>query len=192
MSSSSLPPLHLDFARGRVREVLCACTLMITITAPMFATAVQGWGIVALTGIASTVVAAYVHWRTGWLGHAYRVNTAVWDGEGQWWLTLPGCAQMRAELCPESVALRAGAWLVFKTERRGRIFVLVPAYDFPDLYRRLLVRLRIRGLNSSSDTAHVYAHLPSSNANFRQARGSIRALKELPWPRTTRDEIRRP
>jgi len=172
---------------------------MITIAVPMLAVASKGWGIVALTGIASAVVAAYVHWRTGWLGNAYRVNTAVWDGEGQWWLTFSEPAHVAAELCPESVALRAGAWLVFKTEQRCRVFVLVPAYTFPDLYRRLLVRLRIRGLESSiaplggsSDAAHVYAHLPSSDANFRHARRSIRALRELPWPRAIRGEIRRP
>jgi hypothetical protein len=172
---------------------------MIAITSSMLAAVSYGWTHVAITAAMSTALIACVHWRAGRLGTKYRVSGVLWDSEGQWWVMFSERGPLAARLCAESVAQRMGAWLVFKTEQGSKYFVLVHARHEPELYRRLLVRLRVRGprlpvmaVQPLSDPAHVYAHLPLENANFRRARRSIEALKELPWPRTTRGETRRP
>ena len=196
MSSSSLPPLHLEFARAPVRDGLCVLILLITIAVPTLAVIDYGLGAITITVLAAASLAAYIHWRAGWLGNKYRVGKAVWDGEGQWWLTLAGESRIGAELCPESVATRFGAWLVFRTEQGDKRFLLVTFATFPALYRALLVRLRIDGIEAAApqrgDEAHVRAYFPRSLANFRSACRSTRALMELPWPRATRGETRRP
>jgi hypothetical protein len=200
MSSSSLPPLHLEFPRPPARGVLSALALTITIVAPALAVVSYGSAAAALAGIAGLTLSAYVQWRNGWLGSTYHIRSAAWDSEGQWWLTLSGPACIAADLCPESVVQRSGAWLIFKTEEGRKVFLLVTARMFPSAYRRLLVRLRTVGAARRSiskpaelsDVSHVHAYLPLLVANFRLARRSTRALMQLLWPRATPGETRRP
>jgi hypothetical protein len=82
-------------------------------------------------------------WHIGWLGGQRAIHRAIWSTEGDWRLVDMAARTWPAALLGSSVVTGSVVWLRFDSEMGQRHLLLVGPGADPDLFRRVVARLRL-------------------------------------------------
>lgn len=146
MSSAGCPFLALDRQASVHTALTVACVALAALIPWLLPMSLMGSLAFASVAVAVVLPAA---WRAGWVGGRFGTQSAVWDTDGEWRVTVAPSEVHRAVLGSGTRVTSSIVWLHWETPIGSRQMVLIRWLFVRQLdqeaWRRLLVRLRLQG-----------------------------------------------